>query len=304
MAYMSIRPTTAQGGKTISIKSSSTNGKRIVSSRPSAVTPFFEDSFTGGQVNPSNGFTYSNDRGALTNCTVVAAATGEVEAGFTHSLRTRYGAQAIGLNASNGQINFSLGRSCNEIAIEWRVHIPSNYTHRNNYNPGPPVAPISDNNKFIHLWATSYSNGYHQPNLELNTNGATLDNPSDGKSYTRPVMRYSSGSKAGQLTDIPGGGTLLIGESAPMVPGTWNTVRFYAKKETVQGAADGIWKLWVNGTIIHNFTGLAMGASDPTKFADDINYGYLLGAANSGFTNQTDFHTQWIKFYDTNPGWE
>ena len=268
--------------------------------RPVGVQPFFEDTFSNGQTNPANGFIYSNDRGGLTNSTIVAVgdANAQVEDGFTHSLRTKYNAQALGLQSGNGQINFSLGRSCNPLWFEWRVHIPSNYVHRNNYSP--PSTPMSDNNKFWIFWATSYSNGYQQVGLETVTDGTTGTGTSNGKSYTRPLMRYSTN---GSYTDIPGGGTAFIGTGEEMIPGTWNTVRGYFKKETTQGAGDGEWKYWINGTILHSFTGLNMGATDSAKFADNVNYGYLLGAANSGFTDETLFHTQWIKFYDTDPGW-
>lgn len=267
-----------------------------------SVIPFFEDYFFGGSANPGNGFSYSNEEGAIGNSTVVSsgASGAVVDVGFTHSLQTTFPATARPGQTGNRQINFSLGRACDEFWLEWRVHIPSNYTHRNNYDPGPPLVPYSDNNKFLTLWGGTYSSGWHQPMCELNTDGATSDTPSDGKSYVRPVMRYSTN---GVLTDIPGGGQVLIGSGAPMTLGAWHTVRFYTKKETTQGAADGAWKLWVNGSVVASFTGLNMGASDVTKFSRGVEKGYLLGFSNSGFTADTTFHTQWIRCYDSNPGW-
>jgi hypothetical protein len=263
--------------------------------------PFFEDSFAGGTTNPANGFTYSNELGGLDSTTVVAAGGGnQVDSGFTHSLQTTFPGVARPGQTGSRQINFSLGRECDEFWMEWRVHIPSNYTHRNNYDPGPPVVPYTDNNKFITLYADTYSAGWHQPMCELNTDGATSDNPSDGRSYVRSVMRYATD---GVLTDIPGGGQVLIGSGAPMTPGAWHTVRFYTKKETTRGALDGVWTLWVNGSVVTNLTGLAMGTNDGAKFPRGVEKGYLLGFANSGFTDATTFHTQWIKCYDTNPGW-
>jgi hypothetical protein len=296
----------------IVVTNSSPSGrvKRVKAPTPaSGASPFFEDSFAGGATNPSGGFTYSNSLGGLEYSAIVAVGDSgaQVKGGYTHSLRTRYLAQAIGLQGGNGQVNFTLGRECDSLWLEWEVYVPSNYTHRNNYTPaGPPVDPLTDNNKFIHLWGNSYSSGYHQPNVELNNNGVTLDNPSDGKSYVLAKMRYSAdqGSGfAGLNMEIDSGNPVLVGASSPMVPGTWNTVRYYTKKETTLGAADGVWKLWVNGSVVLNLTGLKMGASDPAKYATGCEYGYFLGAANSGFTEQTDFFTQWVKFYDTNPGW-
>lgn len=273
--------------------------RRVKAPSVTAVAPFFEDSFAGGVANPANGVTYSNELGALDNCTVVAAGApgAQVESGYTHSLRSTFGPNALGAEDS-AQINFTLGRDCNPFWFEWRVHIPSNYVHRNNYSP--PSTPMADNNKFWMFWATSYSNGYQQVALETTTDGTTGTGTSNGKSYTRPLMRYSTD---GVYTDIPGGNTAFIGSGEEMVPGTWNTVRGYVKKETTKGAGDGEWKCWINGTLLHSFTGLNMGATDAGKFADDIDRGYFLGYSNSGYTDETLFHTQWIKFYDTNPGW-
>jgi hypothetical protein len=265
-----------------------------------AVQPFFADDFAGGQTNPANGFTFSNDRGALTNCTIVASGSpgAQVEAGYTHSLRSTFAGGALGTK-SQAQINFSFGRRCDPLWFEWRVHIPSNYVHRNNYTP--PSTGESDNNKFWMLWATLYSGGYHQAGLDTNPDVTAGTGTSNGKSYSRPLMRYSTN---GVYTDIPGGGAPLIGAGELMVPGTWNTVRGYVKKETTQGAGDGEWTCWINGTVLHHFTGLTMGAQDAAKFADNFDQGYFLGYSNSGFTDQTVFHTQWVKFYDQNPGWD
>lgn len=285
--------------------------RRRIGSGDGGVQPFFHDSFAGGQVNPANGFTYSNALGGLDNTSVAAAGAGvQVDTGYTHSLRTTFAASARPGQSGNRQINFSLGRECDEFWLEWRVHIPSNYAHRNNYDPGPPYVAYTDNNKFITLWGGAYSAGWHQPMCELDTDGTIGANESNGKSYVRAMMRYTTDTTrdfelvpAGTLTDIEGDGQLLTGAGGPLTPGSWHTVRFYTRKESVQGVRDGIWKLWVNGTVVANLTGLAMGASDTAKFSRGVEYGYLLGYANSGFAEDTTFHTQWIKCYDTNPGW-
>ena len=277
----------------------------------SLVQPFFEDYFAGGVTNPANGFTYSNELGGLDNTTVVAAGgSNEVDAGYTHSLRTTFPSSVRPGQTGNRQINFSLGRECDEFWLEWRVHIPSNYAHRNNYDPGPPYGAVTDNNKFITLYADTYSAGWHQPMCELETDGTIGANESDNKSYVKAMMRYSTDTTrdfelvaAGTLTTIEGDNQLLIGSGAPLTPGSWHTVRFHTRKESVQGARDGVWRLWVNGTLVTSLTGLAMGASNGAKFSRGVEKGYLLGYANSGFTNATTFHTQWIKCYDTNPGW-
>lgn len=281
------------------VTSISGNGSRLRGKvrAPQIVTasPFFIDEFAGGAVNPSNGVVYSNSRGGLDQSEVVQASTEGLPStdGATWLLRTRYLAQPLGSSGGNGQINLSLGRECNELWVEWRYFCPSNYVHRDNTGP--------DNNKYVIAWKEPYSSGTHQVGCELERGTAPVD------SIIRPLMRFSqdqSGALAGNYTRIePGVNTPLVGSSGPVVAGTWNTMRWYTRKASALGVADGIWRMWINGVMIQEFTGLHMGSSNPAEFAGGLDALYILGAANSGYENDTTFYTRRIALYDTNPGW-
>jgi Flp pilus assembly pilin Flp len=298
MAYITFRNTNILGGRVSSMRQNVANGKRATlggNQNSSGGLPFFEDSFAGGQVNPSNGVTYSTAEGGLDQSEVVAA-SGEGLSdtdGATWLLRTRYLATALGESGGNGQVNLSLGRECNEFWVEWRYFCPANYAHRNDIG--------TDNNKFIIAYKTPYSSGTHQVGCELELGTAPVI------SIIRPMMRFTTnqnGATAGTYTRIEAGvTTAIVGASNPIVPGTWNTIRWYTRKSSTLGTADGIWRMWVNGTLLREFTGLHMGASDPAKFAGGLDAVYLFGVANSGYDNDTTFYTRYIKFYDTNPGW-
>lgn len=260
---------------------------------PASVEPFFTDDFTNGQVNPSNGVTYSNTEGGLKRTSVVAA-SGEGLAdtdGASWLLKTTY--LPYTELSPNGQVNMSLGRDCNELWVEWRYFCPSNYAHRND--------PSVDNNKWVMAWNEPYSSGTHQVACELERGTLPVH------SIIRPLMRFSAnqnGATAGVYTRIQAGiSDPIIGGTGPITPGTWNTIRWYTRKASALGTADGIWRLWVNGVVLKQFTGLHMGSNDPLKFTGGLNAVYFFGTANSGYEETTTFYTRRITFYDSDPGW-
>jgi hypothetical protein len=264
------------------------------------VTPFFQDDFSNGQVNPAGGFVYSNSRGTLDQSEVVAVA-GEGLAstdGATYVLRTRYPGQPPDGQGANGQVNFALGRSLPEVWMEWRFYIPTNYIHRDQ-----PTE--TENNKFMTLWGGGYSAGTVTAMCELTRGPA-------GESDTRPMIRHSGPTiyrptvTAGQLTNIllsTEPRVVLISPTGPVIPGTWNTVRFYTKRETSSLAYDGIWRMWVNGVKIRDFTGLPHGVAPGSGNVVDFDSGYFWGASNSNFDDPTNFYIRYHRWYDTDPGW-
>lgn len=275
-------------------------GEGVVS--PPSVAPFFMDDFSNGQVNPANGFVYSNDRGTLDQSEVVAVAGEGLNStdGATYALRTRYPGQPLGSQGANGQVNFSLGRALTEVWLEWRFYIPANYIHRDQ----PPGE--TENNKFMTLWGGVYSTGAGVSSL------CELTRTSQGHSATRPMIRHSGPTvyrptvTAGDLTNVfPGTepDVVLISPTGPVVPGRWSTVRWYNKRETSSLAYDGIWRMWVDGVKIRDITGLPHGIEPGSGAVDLFTQGYLWGASNSNFDEPTNFYIRYHKWYDTDPGW-
>ena len=261
----------------------------------SAASPFFEESFVSGQLNPSGLFDYGAPLGIMSQRMAnlplrhYIAASGapgaQVEGGYTHSFASSYNALAVGSGASVPQFDFDMGRELMEGWMEWRVHVPSNYTHRS--------GTATTDTKFIHFY-TTYSNDTPQFALELRR-------ATDGTSRTRAMARKSSGPPAmGEV--VQNQYINLIGAGFPMALGTWHTLRTHFKVESSPGAGDGKWVLWVNGTKLYDHTG-AFNAYLSEGYGRGVRYGYLHGSANAGFTDVTVFHTQYVRFYDANPGW-
>lgn len=245
-------------------------------------------------MNPSNGVTYSNDTGGLKRSLVVAASSEGLadDDGATWLLKTTFLAATEA--SPNGQVNLSLGRECNELWFEWRYLCPDNYAHRN--------GPSTDNNKFLVAYKSPYSSGWHQAGLELERGTAPAD------SGMKPMMRFTqndgNGGLAGVYMRIQAGlNDAVVSDNGPIVPGTWNTVRWYAKKSSAIGATNGVWKLWVNGVLLKGWTNLLLGPSDPLKFDSGFDSFYFFGTANSGYDTTTVFYTRYLKLYDTDPGW-
>jgi len=80
----------------------------------------------------------------------------------------------------------------------------------------------------------------------------------------------------------------------------WNQIRWHFKHRDVDGD-DALIELWINGVKVMSWTDLNQ-ALDPTY--PNFNQGYLLGAANSGYAEETSFYLDDIKFWDEDPLWE
>jgi len=215
-------------------------------------------------------------------------------------MRAIYEAKPLGGINSTPQLNFSWSQQRNELWFEMEIHIPENYFLRNNYDPGPPVVSMSDNNKFWLFYAHTYSDGYVQMACELRPLGYSGTDESDGKAYVRNVVRLPDSP---YMETIPGYANPLIRPEGPCVPGSWNIIRGHIRKASAMGVPDGIWEMWVNGVLHTRIENQPFGSGDPEKFPYGIDQGYFLGAANSGYTEATTFHLQRIAFWDVNPGW-
>ena len=232
---------------------------------PTAPDVVFSDSFASDNLSrdvgpatwnaPVNTQVYAN-RGKGYNTTTFA----------TSALQFTFNGTAPGGDAWAEQ-RFDLGRVYPELLISFDMYIPDGteawggaaYNHRVE-SPG--------NNKFFRLWGTGYN--------DREKVGASLFPDSTGTSYSKIRAEWSVG----------GGG---IGEKGvartPFITtlGTWTSVKIYAKAATTDQY--GSMKIWKDDTLvldntygINNYT---------TGEAHGYRYGYLLGWANSGFTNTT-----------------
>lgn len=236
--------------------------------------PFFSDDFAGPARNNANGFTWS---------------TGDLDVqpvtfdGF-NCLRFRFGPNAIGEDSSAEQ-RFALGRQVQELWIEYYLHIPSNFALR---------ADFPANNKFISLWPENYSTiGETYVVTEFERNGTDT-------SYARIV---------GYGDQFYANGTLIRGGDAVQNSNfisaaranQWWRIRVHYKIASGAGQTDGVYEGWIGSERMwRSRTDWQFWSTGGLNY---IGEGYLMGWANSGYTDQTDFHLRGIKFYDSDPQW-
>lgn len=250
-------------------------GRRRGGGAPAGATPFFSDNFAGGQRNPANGFTWGG----------TSSRVAPVSFDGSDCLRFRYGPDAVGVDSSAEQ-RFSMGRNLTELWIEYDLHIPSNFSLRDD----PPA-----NNKFLALWTADYStDGQLNAVLEYERNGTD-------SSLARSVA--ISESHAAGLASNAGDRVFSSSFISAAKRNQWFTVRVHFRVASGTGQTNGVFEVMMGSELVWR------SRSDyvwyPTNGAGSayIANGYLLGYANSGFTDQTDFHLRTIKFYDQNPGW-
>lgn len=268
-----------------------------------AQAPFFQDNFDNGKKTGGNGFTW-----ASTGANVVVS-TQEKFSG-THALQFRFGPNPVGKDAMAEQ-RFNMGKYLNEIWIEYMLFIPTNFTHRND-------SPA--NNKFIVVWRDIYSdiNGGTQQ-LAMEYDATAKKGSTAPSSFARPMARAgvvdtATVARLGTLKGFavadrgPNGKviprTVLISPTGPIVPGKWTRIRFHFKLSSERLKADGVYQMWANDVLVVNAQNQAYWNAKLTPTDASFRNGYLLGWANSGFTEQTLLYIDDVKFYDTNPGWK
>ena len=152
-----------------------------------------------------------------------------------------------------------------------------------------PGASVS-NNKFwriTELWTGSCVNmsleAYPSSTVGWITRPRPMwGNPCDGIGSSEYRMKHSDG--------------LVKDEDL----GRWNHWRFHIKVSD-PGQNNGVFKMWKDGTLVINETALPNDPQDHTR--SKYLTGYLMGWANSGFSEDTLIFIDDIQFYDLNPGW-
>lgn len=250
---------------------------------PPEGTLYFADKLIGGVRRGSQ-----SGYGWLSNTSEVTIDSRNPYPGDTHSLFFLFPAAG-----GTPEQRFILGQNLTEIYLGWYRYIPNGsegtgsaaYFHRN--------GPSSDNNKELRLWDsyagdpdTSYANE------RVKTGGSTIPEPTSGgydnlDINNQIIWRDASGAlirygDAGWPAPPPFGYSswTVVGDL-----GTWMKTQFYAKLESANDAHDGIVQWWKNGTLVFSNTGLAF--RDYQDLGNWFKYGYLYGAANSGFDNDT-----------------
>jgi hypothetical protein len=236
--------------------------------------PFYETDFDTGALVNENGFVWGGP-------TRTSVSTEEPRSG-THSLRMAYQAAAAGAD-SRTQQGFSLGQNLTEVWFEWYYYLPANYTIRSGESPS--------NNKWFRLWGDDYNAG--------NKVGASTDFNASFSDNSRLRFEYIFNTYADGLIGFgPSGQQSPATSFGGAMKEAWTRVRMHLKMVTA-AQNDGVMELWFDNTKVINFQNV------PAKY-DDVPYwnqGYILGAANSGFTDQTVIYLDDFKVYESDPEW-
>lgn len=263
-------------------------GDAADSGTDSGVAPdcaFFSDDFSSGDTSRSeNGFSW-NDQSFP-----VSEGFGH---GDDHALLFEFGPDASG-DDSSAELRFELGRQVQELWIELWIYYPTGdeglgsarYEHRNDVS--------SDNNKFLRLWRDEYNGA--RPKVGAST--LPTDEGSGGGN-SRMINEYNPiGSSMGNFSS---GGSAWVTDGDPDTchRGEWTRVRMYFRVSD-PGASNGVSRWWVGDTLVYDATDLPNDAEDP---ADNyLERGYLLGWANSGFSELTHVYVDDVSVCDADPG--
>jgi hypothetical protein len=249
-------------------------------------TPIFEDNFSNGLKNNANGVTWVNGSGGT---------PAVVDFDGQKALRHIFGPDAPGQDTTAEQ-RMDFGRDMSHMCMEYRVHIPSNFAHRNE---------SPNNDKWFMSWRETYSdvtNGTWRCGFEFMTNSSTTPN-----SFIRGMSSrwdYNSWESSGPNYSPTGQFTPFIGGTGPVQINAWNTIRIEMKAATSSSGTDGIQRMWVNGgtPYFSITTGRFHNYPTGTHPADAwLGWCYFLGAFNSGMLDLTHIHITDVKLYDAKP---
>lgn len=190
----------------------------------------------------------------------------------------------IGTPDGDGQQEerFNFDTEHQEIWVSYRLHIPANYQHRDSTG--------SDNNKgFINFWSPDYTL------YDMFSQTTFWRGDDDNTSIMSCVSGVDGSSQSHLFTDSDGRNDVVAIGLADF--DTWMDVVCKVKCSD-KGQANGELEVWKNGSILASFRGLN-NVSNQGGSASGYTDGYFFGYANSGFTEDTTFLFDDMKFGTT-----
>ena len=266
-----------------------------------AQTPFFQDNFDNGKKTNAGKFRWRDATAVVVRDT--NAFSGK------HALQFRFGPNDIAKDAWAEQ-RFDMGAYLNEVWIEYMLFVPSNFMHRNGPGPG--------NNKFLMLWRDGYADGTTSK-VGMEYDGTVTKGLVGPASAIRPMARLGKvDTTYMNMTTLPAfmvgnrgpdGKTKIkqlvaIGPTHPIALGKWTRIRFHFKLSSARLKADGVYQMWANDSLLVNAQNQPFWNARSVPADASFRNGYLLGWANSGFTDRTLLFIDDVKFYDSNPNWK
>lgn len=264
---------------------------------PPSGNAYFAEKFDNGVKHGANGWSW-HATGSQVTLQAIAGPFG----GDTHALRFRWGP---GLSDTVEQ-RFTMGPNLLGYWFGMYMLYPLNYLH-----DGPVY------NKLWRAWGGrtgDLNNGYRW--YDIKGGFSTMPNsPGTSQSRIRPEFGYRDGpgdldnSGVGDFQYNPTGN--VIG-TANTPLGEWMHVIGHVQLSSDFGVSDGILTLKLNGTTVFHAANVDWYERYTVGVKHYFDYGYILGAANSGYAAQTDIHVTRIRFApdeagadpDNAGGWE
>lgn len=255
----------------------------MLASISSSATVLFSDGFESG------GTSYTQNGIKWVDKASVSVVSGQAKSGSYAAKFHFTGSTDLAADAWS-ELRFSLGALRKEIWIKYDLYVPANYYHR--------VPTGSGNNKgYIMLWSGDYTNNPSQLSAISfwpDANGSSMmcaNFKSNGSPSTHKCNQNDiSGNIAVTAT------TKVIALDPSKSNGKWETTVIHIKAADV-GVANGIYEVWKNGTKIWATLNVPNYAT--TEAANGFEQGYILGWANSGFNQDTDFYVDNVVFGTT-----
>jgi hypothetical protein len=203
--------------------------------------------------------------------------TDNVRTSSTRSFSGSYALEFPFAGVPVGQDSFEeqrvlFGKPYNEIWIKYDLYVPSNYYHR---------ADSPSNNKFFAIFNNNY-----RPGFQVNYSTYAEAGGASGVG----IHYYKNGVE--QATDgLPRATLFSSGDR-----GKWHRIVMHFKVPTSLTSADGVMELWKNGQTLISVKNLPSNGTSGLNYIDEA---YILGWANSGFTEKTVMYVDNVLISDS-----
>jgi hypothetical protein len=242
----------------------------------------FSDTFRNGAKAPAtNGVGWLGRGTSIAIVPYASSPTG-------YAMRFRYAGASSG-NDGWAEQRFTLPE-LTEVWLEVVLDIPANYVHRDDTS--------TDNNKLVRFWTGDLSDGRDGYGRYSIKGGFSTIPSSDGSDVIvefgrrgDDVGRNSTG-QAPFITAADKGKRLTL-----VIHAKTDTTGLVGTQNAAKGG-NGALELWKNGRKVIGYTELQWRSIDGKL--EFFTHGYLLGWANSGFTQTTDIHVLSVSASKTN----
>ena len=229
----------------------------------------FSDNFDTGTKKPREG-------GVGWASSTLVSVSDDIARSGKYSLKFVFEGKPTGSDAWAEQ-RFALGADYQEVEVSWYAYYPDGTEGLGARFEQRSEAP--GNNKFIRLWKgneADNNNGYGDYFIKL---GASTW--PQGAGDANVGLEYGTDRKGVGVQGIPRFGDFVTNDFR----GRWMHFRYVARVASAVGKSDGSLRLYRDGRLIMSEDGLPLFSDKDNRPA--LNYGYLLGWANTGFDKET-----------------